>query len=100
MNRKNLDIFRKSFNISSISRQSYKETLKYLLDNKCLTEDNYIEILYDEAREQTKYFKDNLEKLRNFFGVDIMITKSYQDYINENTPKNEESKSVAPNGGN
>ena len=99
MNRKNLDIFRKSFNISSVSRQSYKETLKYLLDYKCLTEDNYMEILYDEAREQTKYFKDNLEKLRNFFGVDIMVTKSYQDYINENTPKNEESKSVAPNDG-
>ena len=100
MNRKNLDIFRKSFNISSVSRQTYKETLKYLLDHKCLTEENYMEILYDEARQQTKYFTDNLEKLKNFFGVDIMITKSYQDYINENTPKNEESKSVAPNDGN
>lgn len=99
MNRKNLDIFRKSFNISSVSRQTFKDTLKYLLDHKCLTEDNYMEILYDEAAAQTKYFKDNHEKLRNFFGVDIMVTKSYQDYINENTPKNEESKSVAPDDG-
>ena len=99
MNRKNLDIFRKSFDIDKISRYNYSQTLKYLLENNALTEENYMDILYTEATESTKYFKDNLEKLKNFFGVDIMITKSYQDYINENTPKNEESKSTPSENG-
>ena len=78
----------------------YKETIKYLLDNSALTEEHYMDIFYDEVKQSSKYFTDQLDKLKDFFGVDIMITKSYQDYINENTPKNEESKSVAPNDGN
>jgi hypothetical protein len=99
MSRKNLDIFRKSFDINKISRYNYRETLKYLLQNNSLTEEHYMDILYDEAKESTKYFKDQLDKLKNFFGVDIMITKSYQDYVNENTPKNEESKSLPSQDG-
>jgi hypothetical protein len=99
MSRKNLEIFKKSFDITKISRYNYRETLKYLLQNNALTEENYMDILYDEVKESTKYFKDQLDKLKNFFGVDIMITMSYQDYINENTPKNEENKSIPSQDG-
>jgi len=94
MNRKNLDIFRNHFPISKIARFNYKETLKYLLNYKCLTEDIYMDVLYTSMSMQKTQFENQFESLRDFFAVDLMVIKPYQDYINENTPKNEENKST------
>ena len=92
MNRKNKEIFYKTFPAREIRSNNYEEDLNHLYKVGQLTEDAYMDILYTKAAEEIDSFTRNMGDLRKFFAVDMFISKNYDEFIESKKPKvNEEN---------
>jgi hypothetical protein len=92
MNRKNKEIFYKTFPAREIRSNNYEQDLNHLYKVGQLTEDAYMDILYTKAAEEIDSFTRNMGDLRKFFAVDMFISKNYDEFIESKKPKaNEEN---------
>lgn len=98
MNTHNYGIFKRVFP-EHLRYDNFDKILTFVFKSGYLTEDAYYDIVNIEMDKHEDEILKNLEKLKEFFAVDLFIKKSYQEYINENTPKNEESKSIPAGSG-